>query len=121
MRVLLVHNFYQIPGGEDSVVREELSMLQSRGVDVELFSVSNDDIKGTWGSIAVALQVAYSPQARRALAQKLAAFLPDVVHIHNFFPLLSPSILDACRDAGVPSVFTLHNFRVLCPSALLYP
>ena len=121
MRVLLVHNFYQIPGGEDSVVREELSMLKNRGVDVELFSVDNDDIKGTRESIAAAFQVAYSLRGRRALAQKLAAFLPDVVHIHNFFPLLSPSILDACREAGVPSVITLHNFRILCPGALLYP
>ena len=121
MRVLLVHNFYQIPGGEDSVVREELSMLRTGGVDVELFSVSNDDIKGTRASIAAALQVVYSPRARRALARKLTEFLPDVVHIHNFFPLLSPSILDACRDAGVPSVITLHNFRILCPGALLHP
>jgi glycosyltransferase involved in cell wall biosynthesis len=121
MRVLLVHNFYQIPGGEDSVVCEELSMLQKRGVDVELYSVSNDDIQGTWRRTTAALQVAYNPQARHALARKLAEFRPDVVHIHNFFPLLSPSILDACRDAGVPSVITLHNFRILCPSALLFP
>lgn len=121
MRVLLVHNFYKIPGGEDSVVREELMMLQNRGVDVELYSVRNEEIKGAWGRIAAAIQVAYSLPARRALAQKLAETLPDVVHIHNFFPLLSPSILDACRDAGVPSVITLHNYRILCPSALLYP
>ncbi|TIL96952.1 MAG: glycosyltransferase family 1 protein, partial [Mesorhizobium sp.] len=59
--------------------------------------------------------------SRRALSRKLAEFSPDVVHIHNFFPLLSPSILDACREAGVPSVMTLHNFRILCPSSLLYP
>jgi glycosyltransferase involved in cell wall biosynthesis len=121
MRVLLVHNFYQIAGGEDSVVREELSMLKKNGVDVELFSVSNDDIRGTLGAIAAGLRVIYNPRARRALSKKLAEFLPDVVHIHNFFPLLSPSILDACLDANVPSVMTLHNFRVLCPTALLHP
>jgi glycosyltransferase involved in cell wall biosynthesis len=121
MRVLLVHNFYQIPGGEDSIVREELSMLKTHGVDVELYSVTNDDIKGTLATIATALQVVYNPWARRALSKKLAEFLPDVVHIHNFFPLLSPSILDACRDAEVPSIITLHNYRILCPSALLYP
>jgi len=121
MRVLLVHNFYQIPGGEDSVVREELSMLERNGVDVELLSVTNDDIHGTWGRIAVAVQVIYSPRARRALSKKLVEFLPDVVHIHNFFPLLSPSILDACRDAGVPCVITLHNFRILGPAVLLDP
>lgn len=121
MRVLLVHNFYQISGGEDSVVREEFSMLKKNGVEVKLFSVSNDDIKGMSGKIAAALQVVYSPRARHRLAKELAEFLPDIVHVHNFFPLLSPSIFDACRYAGVPSVLTLHNFRILSPAALLHP
>ncbi len=119
MRVLVVHNFYQIPGGEDSIVREELSMLQQNGLEVDLFSVTNTDIKGRIGSVATALQVIYNPRARHALAKKLTEFLPDIVHVHNFFPLLSPSIFDACVDAGVPSVLTLHNFRILCPTALL--
>jgi glycosyltransferase involved in cell wall biosynthesis len=121
MRVLLVHNFYQIPGGEDSVVREELSVLKNNGVDVKLFSVSNDDIRGMSGKIASAVQAVYNPRARHRLAKQLAEFLPDVVHVHNFFPLLSPSIFDACQDAGVPSVLTLHNFRILSPAALLHP
>src|SRR6266851_2289554 len=88
MRVLLVHNFYQIPGGEDSVVLEELSMLKRNGLDVEVFSVTNDDIHGTSGRMAAAFGVVYSPRARRALSRKLTEFLLDVVHIHNFFPLL---------------------------------
>jgi glycosyltransferase involved in cell wall biosynthesis len=73
------------------------------------------------GAITAALKVVYNPSSRRALSRKLAEFQPDVVHIHNFFPLLSPSIFDACRDAGIPSVLTLHNFRILCPTALLHP
>jgi glycosyltransferase involved in cell wall biosynthesis len=121
MRVLLIHNFYQIPGGEDSVVREELSMLAHNGIDVDLFAVTNDKIKGLRQSITTALQVIYNPNARRALARKIREFSPDVVHIHNFFPLLSPSIFDACLQAEVPSVLTLHNFRILSPAALLHP
>lgn len=121
MRVLLVHNFYRIPGGEDSVVREEFSLLKRKGVDVELFSVSNDDIHGALGALVAGLSLIYNPSARRTLAHKLAEFAPDVVHVHNFFPRLSPSIFDACRDAGVPVVMTLHNFRILCPAALLHP
>ncbi len=121
MRVLVVHNFYQNPGGEDSVVREELSLLQRSGVDVDLYSVTNDDITGRVHTLATALQVVYNPWAKRALGKKLAEFKPDVVHIHNFFPRLSPSILDACRGAGAPSVLTLHNYRIMCPSMLLYP
>ena len=95
MRVLLVHDFYQIPGGEDSVVREEFALLRNSGVDVELFSVSNSKIKGGLGALAAGLMLVYNPWSRRALAKKLATFAPDVVHVHNFFPLLSPSIFDA--------------------------
>ena len=54
------------------------------------------------------------------MADAIRAFRPDVMHVHNFFPLLSPSIFDAARDAGVPSVLTLHNFRILCPTCFLY-
>ena len=120
MRVLLVHDFYQIPGGEDSVVREEFSMLEKNGIDVQLFSVTNEEIRGFWRTLATALRVTYNPSARRALTKKLADFSPDVVHIHNFFPLLSPSVFEACRQANVPSILTLHNFKILCPGALLY-
>jgi glycosyltransferase involved in cell wall biosynthesis len=119
MRVLMIHNFYQLSGGEDSIVRAEMSLLQENGVDVDLFSTTNDIIKGRLAQARVAFQVVYNPFARRAVAKKLAEFAPDVVHIHNFFPLLSPSVFDACRDAGVPSVLTLHNYRILCPTAFL--
>ena len=121
LRVMLIHNFYQIPGGEDSIVRAELSMLKNNGVVVDLFSTTNDIIKGRLTRTRTAFQAVYNPLARRALARKLADFSPDVVHTHNFFPLLSPSIFDACLDAGVPSVLTLHNYRILCPTALIYP
>ncbi len=61
MRVLLVHNFYKIPGGEDRVVREELALLAQNGVDVELFSAQNDEINGTLANIGAALKVVYNP------------------------------------------------------------
>ncbi|MBV9243741.1 MAG: glycosyltransferase, partial [Methylobacteriaceae bacterium] len=96
-------------------------MLKQNGVDVELFSVNNNAIGGGFAAFVAALKVVYNPLARRALSRKLAELLPDVVHMHNFFPLLSPSILDACRSANVPSVITLHNYRILSPGALLHP
>jgi glycosyltransferase involved in cell wall biosynthesis len=119
MRVLLVHNFYQITGGEDAVFQAERAILEEHGVDVSLFTVSNDSIRGPVRQAATALQVIYNPLARRTLARKLAELTPDVVHVHNFFPQLSPAIFDACRDAKIPSVLTLHNFRILCPTAFL--
>lgn len=101
------------------MVRDEMAMLSAHGVDVELFAVDNKDIHGLGGAITTALVVTYNPWARRALSRRLAEFHPDVVHIHNFFPRLSPSILDACGDANVPSVLTLHNYRILFPSGLM--
>jgi len=120
MKILFVHNRYQQAGGEDNVVAAEARLLADHGHDVELWSVDNKDLPaGLTGKIKTALATSYSP-ASRALAQgKLQSFKPDVVHVHNFFPQISPSIYDACLDEGVPIVQTLHNYRLICPGAML--
>ncbi|MEE8528448.1 MAG: glycosyltransferase, partial [Gammaproteobacteria bacterium] len=119
MRILQVHNAYQQAGGEDAVVEQEGALLAGRGHDVRLWSVSNDEIGGAWAKLRTAWQVPYSQGARRQLGRVIADFAPDVVHVHNFFPLITPSVYDACRDAGVPVVQTLHNYRTICAGALL--
>ena len=118
MKILIVHNRYQKAGGEDVVVSSELGLLLSYGHNAKLFLVSNDDIKGL-KQIKVAKQTTYSYPARYQLSKEIFRFEPDVVHVHNFFPLLSPSIYDACMDNNVPVIQTLHNFRLICPGALL--
>jgi len=120
VRILFVHTYYQQRGGEDVVVDQELELLRHKGHEVELFSVTNHEINGAWRKAATAALLVYNPWAKAALLRKLRAFRPDVVHVHNFFPLLSPSIFDACRAAGVPSVMTLHNFRILCPTRTFF-
>lgn len=120
MRILLVHNFYRQPGGEDAVVRYQEEMLSGHGHEVSLFSVHNDDIRGLGGHAATFVSTSYNPMAKRRLSRRIKAFGPDVVHVHNFVPRLSPSVFDACRETGVPSVMTLHNFRILCPTSFLY-
>jgi glycosyltransferase involved in cell wall biosynthesis len=119
MRVLIVHNHYQLAGGEDTVVANEFALLEGSGWETRLFSVSNDVIAGGWGKITAAVRASYSRPARDELARVIAEFAPAVVHVHNFFPLLSPSIYDACRAAGVAVVQTLHNYRTICPGGLL--
>ena len=118
-RVLLAHNFYQYAGGEDTVVRNEMSLLQDAGHDVRLHTVHNDDIQSFADKIRVVFEVAYSRRARQHFARAIAEFQPDVVHVHNFFPRMTPSIYDACIDAGVPVVQSLHNYRLICPTSLL--
>lgn len=119
LRVLQVHNYYQQAGGEDVVVANERALLASNGHHVDLYAADNDAINSIADKARVFLEVAHSERARLAFAAHLQSHRPDVVHVHNFFPLLTTSIYDACRSAGVPVVQTLHNFRIACANAIL--
>ncbi len=119
LRVLVAHNYYQHAGGEDAVVANEMELLSKRGHDVTLHSVDNHAIADFTDKLRTFRDVAYSKSARSAFSEKIAQVRPDIVHVHNFFPLLTTSIYDACRDHRVPVVQTLHNFRITCAGALL--
>lgn len=119
MKVLIVHNHYREAGGEDAMVAAERALLAAHGHETALFTVSNDAVAGLGGRIAAAWRAPYAAAAREALAARIEAERPAIVHIHNFFPLLSPAVYDACRAAGAPVVQTLHNYRLICPAATL--
>jgi len=124
LRILQVHNRYRssTPGGEDRVVDQEGAALGERGHVVERFERRNDDIEH-WSRARRALvpaQVVWSSSARRDLTEMIGTFRPDVVHVHNTFPLLSASVLYACRDAKAPIVVTLHNYRLVCATGDLF-
>jgi glycosyltransferase involved in cell wall biosynthesis len=118
MRIQILHNAYQIAGGEDSVVTEEAQGLHVAGHDVDTVIVDNDRITGALQKIRTALETPYSFMARKMVRERAQAFRPDVIHIHNFFPLLSPSIYDELQS--FPLVQTLHNYRAMCVSANFY-
>ncbi|MER5302913.1 glycosyltransferase family 4 protein [Streptomyces lasiicapitis] len=124
MHVLVVHNRYSSaqPSGENRVVDEEVGLLRAAGHRVDLFERRSDDIaaKSLLGKVAVPLLVPWNPGVRSELAARLRAERPDVVHVHNVFPLLSPAVLAACADAGVPVVATLHNYTQVCPPGTLH-
>jgi glycosyltransferase involved in cell wall biosynthesis len=120
MRILLVHNRYQIAGGEDTVVRAEKSMLENHGHEVALLENDNAKISGGLGQFKAGMGAVYSRRGKRRVALELARFRPDVMHVHNFFPLFSPAIYSAAHEAGVAVVQTLHNYRLVCPNALLF-
>ncbi|MFF2073173.1 glycosyltransferase [Kitasatospora sp. NPDC058162] len=123
MHVLVVHNRYASaqPSGENKVVDQEVGLLREAGHRVELFERRSDDIarRSLPGKVAVPLLVPWNPAVRTELAARLRAERPDVVHVHNVFPLLSPAVLAACADAGVPAVATLHNYTQICPPGTL--
>lgn len=124
MKVLLVHNFYRsgTPGGEDNAFRQERDLLQRAGVQVVEFTRSNDDVDER-DRIAVArtaLGVRGSAEVHRQLAAVLAREQPDVAHVHNTFPLITASAYRAIREAGVPIVQTLHNYRFVCGAGTFF-
>ncbi|MFC9699734.1 glycosyltransferase [Streptomyces sp. NPDC056943] len=124
MHVLVVHNRYSSaqPSGENRVVDEEVGLLRAAGHRVEVFERRSDDIaaRSLLGKVAVPLLVPWNPAVRTELAARLRTERPDVVHVHNVFPLLSPSVLTACADVGVPVVATLHNYTQVCPPGTLH-
>ncbi|RCH64298.1 glycosyltransferase [Streptomyces sp. SDr-06] len=123
MHVLVVHNHYASaqPSGENKVVEQEVALLRAAGHRVEVFERRSDSIaaRSLLSKAAVPLLVPWNPAVRAELAARLRAERPDVVHIHNVFPLLSPAVLAACADAGVPAVATLHNYTQVCPPGTL--
>ncbi|NVK05196.1 MAG: glycosyltransferase family 4 protein [Flavobacteriia bacterium] len=114
MRILIVHNRYQRMGGEDTVVQMERVALVNAGHDVSIFEVTNDDIFGFTQKLCVAVKVSGSSTFEGAFMNAVRDFNPDIVHIHNFFPLLSPRVHLWARSIGVGVVQTLHNFRLIC-------
>lgn len=124
MHVLVVHNRYSSaqPSGENRVVDEEVGLLRAAGHRVEVFERRSDDIaaRSLLAKAAVPLLVPWNPAVRSELAGRLRAERPDVVHVHNLFPLLSPAVLAACADVGVPVVATLHNYTQVCPPGTLH-
>ncbi len=120
----MLHNRYRsgAPSGETRVVEQESKALVDRGHAVERFERHSDDIEQwSWAKrVMVPGRVIWSNETRRALAQVVRAFRPDVVHIHNTFPLMSPSVLYTCRREHVPAVITIHNYKLLCASGDLF-
>ncbi|WP_299707723.1 glycosyltransferase family 4 protein [uncultured Pontibacter sp.] len=120
MRILQVHNHYKISAGEDTVFYAEAALLESHGHTVDRFTLSNEDVNSISEKLGAALGVVYNTKSARMLKAKIKAFQPDIIHVHNFFPLISPAVFDVAHKLGVPIVMTLHNYRLICPSAYLH-
>lgn len=118
MKVIQAHCFYSKRGGEDVVVEREASLLQQSGVSLLPWYLNNPAHPTTRQKLRLVLGTIWQSDVR----QQLAVFpvsAGDILHVHNFFPLLSPSIFYYAKRQGLKTVFTLHNFRCLTPSAML--
>jgi len=119
LTILVAHNFYLRPGGEDVVFRNEIELLRSHGHRVVEYIDDNHRI-AQGNALSIALQTIWSWETYSKILRLLKKVRPDVVHFHNTFPLISPSAYYACKKLGIPVIQTLHNYRLLCPAAILY-
>jgi len=119
MRVLVLHNKYRFRGGEDESSESEDRVLSIKGHTIFRHEQDNATISKN-NDMRTAAQAIFNWQSFKRVRQLIRTLRPDVVDIHNFFPLISPSAHYACAKEGIPAVQTLHNFRLLCPGATLY-
>jgi glycosyltransferase involved in cell wall biosynthesis len=119
MKILSVHNSYQTPGGEDQVFGAEADLLRSHGHQVVLYHTSNEQVKGKNPFVLLGNTI-WNRQVHNELRALMQRERPDVVHVHNTFPVISPAVYYAANEAAIPVVQTLHNFRMLCPAGTLF-
>jgi glycosyltransferase involved in cell wall biosynthesis len=115
VKVLVIHTAYKQRGGEDSVVFNEIQLLKNAGVEVSLLEFNND--KNTLLNV---LQIPFNLASYNKTNTRIKEFKPDVIHIHNLHFAGSPAVIYAARARKIPVVLTLHNYRLLCPSATLF-
>jgi glycosyltransferase involved in cell wall biosynthesis len=119
MKCLIVHNFYQKRGGEDAVFEGERDLLAAGGHGVEEFTLHNDALDDQ-SKLSMFSNMIWNRGIYSRLERRLEDFRADIVHFHNTFPIVSPGALVAAKRSGAAVVMTLHNYRLLCPSANLY-
>ena len=116
MRVLQVYNRYRSGGGgETVVVNNTMRLLALHGHEARLLERDSLDINTPVEKIVSAINGVYSFSAERQMKASLLEWRPDIVHVHNLYPLLTPSILTACKTLAVPVVMTIHNYGLTCP------
>lgn len=122
MNILIVHNYYKLPGGEDTVVQSEKNLLESRGHKVVLYTRSNKELDelSVLGKLLLPINTVFSMKTYREVKAIIKREKIDVLHVHNTLSLLSPSVYYAGFKCKIPVVQTVHNFRLLCPGATFY-
>ena len=120
--ILIVHNFYQIPGGEDTVVANEKKMLENHGHRVILYSRSNTELRkmSLLQKCCLPVTTIFNPRTYKEIRQIIKSERIDIVHVHNTLNLISPAVYYAAKSMHLPVAQTVHNFRLLCPGGTFY-
>lgn len=121
-KILIVHNYYQIPGGEDTVMANEKKLLEDHGHVVVLYTRHNDELKSMrkMQKLALPFTTIFNLKTYREIKKIIKEQGIEIVHVHNTLNLISPAVYYAAVKCGIPVVQTIHNFRLLCPGAMFY-
>ncbi len=118
MRLLQIHNHYRFRGGEDSMFEQICAVLRENGHDVSTYEKRSQAIIGLSGKLKAALSGIYSPASKQDIEHLIRRERPDLAHVHNLYPLISPSVLTACKERGIPTVMRCPNYRLVCPTGI---
>ncbi len=119
MNILQVHNRYKITGGEWTVVNQEYDLLRKDHTVHQLIVENTKELDSFYNRLKLIFTTHYNRKSRELVRKKIRETGAEIMHVHNFFPLLSPSIFEATKEEGVPSVLTLHNYRLFYPNGYL--
>ncbi|WDM33088.1 glycosyltransferase family 4 protein [Priestia megaterium] len=122
LKILMVHNYYQTPGGEDTVLENEKKLLEDQGHEVILYSRNNLELKrlSMFQKLCLPFTTIFSLKTFKEIKKIIKQRKIDIVHVHNTLTLVSPSVYYAAFSCKVPVVQTVHNFRLLCPAGTFY-
>jgi len=121
MNILIVHNAYGKYSGEEAVIEAHQKALKANGLSIKLFSRTSAELFDLpYGKVLGFFSALWNPNEVNRIRRILNTFRPDIVHIHNLYPLISPAILPVIKSAGIPIVMTVHNYRLICPNGLFY-
>jgi glycosyltransferase involved in cell wall biosynthesis len=119
MKILFLHNRYLISGGEDISTDAEIQLLRDYGHQVDSYYISNQEIADK-SKVKLFIRTIWSLSSYKELKRLIRLKKYDIIHVQNFFPLLSPSVFYAARSQGVKIVMSVRNYRLVCPNALLF-
>ena len=119
MKILIINNKYQEKGGEDNSFAIESQMLKDHGQEVETLVFDNAALTATFSKIKLSYQLFYNSESAKVLQRRIKAFRPDIIHVHNFFYVASPSVFFIAKQNKIPIVFTVRNYRLVCSGAYL--
>jgi glycosyltransferase involved in cell wall biosynthesis len=118
-KILFVHNYYQLSGGEDNSFKAHVSLLESKGHEVSVYTIHNDVIH-SMNQAELAVKTVWNTEVYHQVLKLLQIRKPDIIHIENFFPLISPAVYYAAHIARVPVVQSLRNYRLICPNGVFF-